>query len=353
MIRKMIIPSLHNITIPDGDIEVLFQSPPSNPVVSIAPIKHNLKGVFMVIWDDSSKTVITSKSFFNSKTFKDGAGGFRNWTGSVALIGKSSFNDNEYGLNPDNVLYTEMPGLVQDGYALINHGLYSDKSVLGTASQDITGLNELILERVGYKLNTIVVPGNEVGYVSAGLDLGFLGVTSQRDDVGQDIGLPSNPSADYMPLATMSSLDILYNYLLRSFADGLYWADGQLVSKRDQMLEDVEKILIIGSHNTTGQQFIDYINSSNIAFDGNIWVTSFQEFLEYVKVKNTIQINQQIINGKLVIDLDYSNVPVDLRWKDVTLMISDGANAIQSISVNGYDNSFNTQTGLINIFNEV
>lgn len=341
-------------------IEITFENQITDATVSTADLKYNLFGVLSMDWDDGSITAVNAAALFDTLFLNDGTGRNINWRAGVAVIGRSWFNNNELGDNTgSNISYAEMQDLISKGWDIENHGLYSKLSITdpfnngGSAIKDLEDNDALILDRIGYKMKATVVPGSDVGYVQGANTLGHFAVSSQRDDVGE--GMPSLPSADWQPLYDLKNANDSFKYFLRFFADGPDWGSSNLTSKLTQLINDsnanVHKLMRIGTHNSDSPEFNTFITNANTAMAGKIWVCSMRELMEYLIVKNKSVVSSTIAGNKLTIEVDYTAVPEDVIFKDLTLLCKDGSNTITGITVNGFnDVTYNTNTGLINIY---
>lgn len=346
-------------------IEVAFSSPVSNPVVQFADLKYDTLGAVCFDWDDGSLSSINALTLFNQKTIDDGSGTRSiNWRAAVAVIGRSTFNNVELGDDSGaNITYAQMLQLIASNWTIANHGLYStldDGDPFPEASQkpwsavkDIEGLDALIQSAIQYQMATTAVPGNFQGYVEASRDFGYLAATSQRDDVGGD--LESLPAADYLPLYNLKTADASFKYFLRFFKDGEAWGDGQLASKLDQLVSrastEDKPLLVIGTHDSDSQEFVDFINYADTEMAGKIWVVSMKEMMEYFVLKETVQLTAEIVGNTVKITVDYSNVPPGIEHREITLLVSDTSNTITAITNTTADDvTSNINKGLINIY---
>jgi len=100
--------------------------------------------------------------------------------------------------------------------------------------------------------------------------------------------------------------------------------------------------------------FKDYMNhfENNYGRYGTdrVWFAPMQEVYEYLAVKETAQItNTTISNNKLIITLDLSNVPTNLRRNYLTLLLNtQGASSISNVETDDGSLTYNTN-GLINL----
>src|SRR5690606_36927431 len=82
----------------------------------------------------------------------------------------------------------------------------------------------------------------------------------------------------------------------------------------------------------------------NLAND-SIWVTTAQDFSEYLETKRAVIKKEELAGNKLYIELDLSNISDLNRFSDMTLLIKSDAK-IKNIEVENADSSsFNIETG--------
>lgn len=291
---------------------------PSN--IRFSELKYDKQGVFSMDWDDGSVTSLESAKLFEELKYSDGTGKMIPWRAGIAVIGQSSYNDQEVGnwQGQSNVTYEEMKTLLSKGWDLENHGLYSGIGggyTKANALEDLEEMHKLILERQGYKMAVTVVPSAENGYVEASKRMGYLAATAQRGDLGGD--LEAYPGAEWMALTQINTWPPGFKYLTRLFTD--HWEEADWVQEKMEELLDTsnksaKKLLRVGTHNSSSPAFNTLMSSLSTKMAGKFWVCSMRELMEYEKVKEEAEL--KVEEGTVTI-----RMPPDLRWEDFTLII--------------------------------
>jgi hypothetical protein len=106
----------------------------------------------------------------------------------------------------------------------------------------------------------------------------------------------------------------------------------------------------LGTHNPNLQAYTAILDYLAANANDTCWVTSMQEFVEYLQTKSKIIKSETLVGNKLTINLNYSMVNPDTKWKDLSILIkSDGK--ISNVTVKGSNGlSYNTGTNLINVY---
>lgn len=304
---------------PSGGITInlTFSGTPSS--IEFADLKYNKQGVLSLGWDDGVPTSLDANDMFQTTTYDDGTGLDIPWRAGVAVIGRSSFNDIEYGNTPASgaIQYSDMLDLISAGWDIQNHGLYSntgDNFGSDTPLDDISDLDALIMDRIGYQMNVTVVPSNEQGYVEGADTAGHIGATSQNDNVGGAI--PPYPTAQWQAITDIATWPAGFKYLLRTFTDT--WNQADFQDRIDDLINNssasVHKLLRIGTHDSSPSGFADFVDYIQDNSDDRLWICSMRELLEYLIIRDNATIS---VNGNTV----SVEVPAGLRWEDFTLIV--------------------------------
>lgn len=328
-------------------LTVQFDGTPTN--VSISPLKYNKQGVLSLDWDDGVPTSLDANDLFQTTTYDDGTGSSIPWRAGVAVIGRSSFNDVEYGNTPASgaIQYSDMLDLIADGWDIENHGLYSntgDNFSSDTPLDDVVDLDALILDRIGYIMAATVVPSNEQGYVEGANTAGHIGATSQNDNVGGSI--TPYPSAQWQPITDIATWPQGFKYLIRQFTDS--WDVSSFQDRIDDLIDNssgsVHKLLRIGTHDSSPAGFGNFVSYIQNNSDDRLWICSMRELLEYLKLRDMITVNST--ENTITLDFEADD---NMRWEDVTLLV-EGATVVSATSSNA--DSVTYSDNLINVYKD-
>src|SRR5215203_4614753 len=362
-------------------VTVNFSAAPSTASSSFADLKYNKQSVFNLEVDDRQQRSMSVLAYLNGgiapedgqsypgKNFSDGCGNNVKYRAAVAVNAKLNSYDKD-AEEGGQLTWPQLKQLFQANFMIENHGYYHNKDGQYTINSfnEYRNINEntkYINTKLGalgtwFKTRVWVTPNNDQGYNPYAEKLGYLAATSQNVTDGYPPH-PVNLYSNTDHLADVSTLSTGFNVFLRDFTD--QWNDSNAINSfkpyitglKNSSSSTVHKLWRLGTHCYTGDQpffpnfkkFIDYVETTS---NNTIWVTTLQEFLEYLEVKRKVS-KTEVLKGKvLTITLNLSGVPVDNLFRDLSLIVS-GNTSISSVSVSGADRyTFNSSTGLINIF---
>lgn len=358
------------IALKENEIIVLvdFKTIPEYAISNFTNLKYDKQAVLNIEWDDGNLNCLDGLAVFNGgrasnginykgNYFSDGCGNNLSYKGALAVNGYNNYNMAEWGDNyPEKVTYLQMKKLIAEGWDIENHSLkHISLPNLTAAKQDLSEMNQLIFDRIGYVMNTLVVPTNFLFYMKAASELGFLSGTTQADISKDDISLyPSYAWNENIELNKIKETGIIG--LNRAFNDN--WSDTKAL--KDAINNTIassstneNRLIRIGTHNTHDiENFAKFISYINEISKDKLWVTSMRELFEFQMAKQKTKKTEQLSGTKLVIKLNQNDLQEMIRWQDLSLKIKSDAE-IASITVKGSDtNSFNLKKGLVNIFKQ-
>jgi hypothetical protein len=358
------------ITLKENEILVIvdFKTTPNYAVSNFTNLKYDKQTVLNIEWDDGNQNCLDGLAVFNGglasnginytgNFFSDGCGNNLSYKGAVAVNGYNNYNMAEWGDDyPEKITYLQMKELISKGWDIENHSLkHISLPNLTSAKQDLSEMNQLIFDRIGYVMNTLVVPTNFLYYMKAASELGFISGTTQADLLKDGITLyPSYAWNENIELNKINETGFIG--LNRAFNDN--WSDTKALKEAinntiTSSSSNENKLIRIGTHNIQDiKNFANFITYINEISKDKLWVTSMRELFEFRIVKQKTEKKEKLSRKKLVILLNQENIKEMIRWQDLTLKIESDAE-IASINIKGSDsNSFNLKTGLVNIFKQ-
>lgn len=362
-------------------ISVTLSGTPNDTTKLIpANLKYNKWGRLGLTVDDQQKTALDLAAYmtggtahangvtYSGKTFTDGANTRAKnipYRGTVAAnaFWATDTLQSSWNLTSGNMTISEMQGLINAGWDLADHGAFHELDYTGPTNLGLNALKNAALNRnyefrqFGYITRVGVVPTAWAGYQSAWEQLGYIGGSSESIDDGYPY---TKPGWDNFGLVNVTNWknDNRYKVLLRRFKDISDVAPyGDRVSFLDAMNALVNQVTATtnlevehGMHNVAMDAMMYCIDSLYSHANNKIWVCGMQEFLEYFETIQQSQIKQTISGNTLTITIDQSFLPEATRWRDMSFLLSSNVN-ISSVTVTGADDySYNTSTGLINIY---
>ncbi|WP_207434134.1 T9SS type A sorting domain-containing protein [Sabulibacter ruber] len=350
-----------------------LQNVSTAPSLEYANLKFNKAGVFTFELDDNSgKAVDVLKVLsggtasngvtYTGKTFTDGCGNTIHYRGAIALNYLNNYNQDQivYTSSGKKINQEGLNALVRSKWTLENHGYaHSAGNTLidGDIAKNIHENTKVFYSKMAaaglpFRMRVAVTPTNDEGYHPTSKQLGYIGLTTQtkRDEGPMFFGYAAL-SADWSQM--------LYTH--RSFNDK--WdqtTTNSFKEKFDRLLlakatPATPQMFRLGTHGPDVPKFAELMDYLQTASKDRVWVPSFQELIEYFEVKRLLvrTSTYDAVTKKLVITLDYSKIPEHNRFRDVSLLLKGGSISSVVVKSGTLDKvSFNSSTGLINLFKE-
>jgi hypothetical protein len=339
-------------------IQVTLSGTPSSVTIEKKKLKYGKQGAFCFIYDDRPLSALDGYNIMPYHT--DGTGKQIRYTATIASNGVT-YTGQDFSANGAMTLQ-QLKFLVDNNWALACHGYYhgipQQQANAGFTVVDNVEYNRQYhynqLKNLGseYVLRTGVVPSADTGYHRVWPQFGYLAGTSQN----QFDNNPANPGADWVNggIADVNNLGNGYQIFARRFNDIVDQPrTDHLISSLNNLFNQASPtnaaLLIYGTHETQNNFFSQALNHVVNNGGDRIWVTSFQEFMEYNEVKHRTNISYSI-NGNIVTITLNQQLPDATRWRDLSLQLASNQNIV-NVTATGADSvSFNASTGLINVF---
>ena len=336
-------------------IEISFTSA-TNPYSQITPLKYNKTSVINFEFDDNASSAYNVYQYFKTKTFSNGTGQALAFTAACAVNSRGNYNNGDLWENYQGALTKEQAlEMISGGWAMENHGYYhnvlnsTDKyGYSKPVADNIRENTQTVLNKTGFKMRTLVVPSNDQGYLSPAFSQGIIATSSTNSFDG----FPSYPLyGDYVDISFLppGRMNLRRDFNDKWDANGINSIKAKLANLFNKSNPNERMLYRMGTHNPDSEAFkalADYIFTAS---KDNCWVTTTQEMVEYLQIKDKVIKKESIVDGKLLITIDVSNVDPETYFRDFTLAINSDS-PIQSIKVNNAKNSSaNNANKLINI----
>ncbi|MBN2884337.1 hypothetical protein JXE04_00175, partial [Patescibacteria group bacterium] len=340
--------------------------------------------------------------YFGGLYFTDGAGNNVPFRGGYAFYARNSNYSDIHINTPSYITWNQLQETVDNGWNIFNHG-YTSASVpadnpdyvyyVGDPGGHVTGaldydyelsqLNVEMANHISLKNNNgdiiaplqttqVILPNGDANYIQPAFDGGFTSVYAQREDYFFDGSTSIAPLSTNVSSAISPNRHIMqrwFDYETRYLIGGEY--PGGLFDRVDQLAANSA-----GADKYWGQSFTHQITTSSFSGDwnggitfnswkslmdhiennygrfgsDNAWVAGPEEIYDYMMVKQNMSLSQNLVDNVLTIEIDTSNVPNDLKFYALSLLVNSDA-IISSINY-GSDFSYHTHnltTGLINV----
>lgn len=342
-----------NIDSTNMTFEVVFSEKPNKASIAATKLKYNKNGWVSGEWDDNAAAALQAFKILNNFYYTDGCGNKINYALASAVNGRHQFDNREFGLWEGLVTYTEMKNLIAHGWDIENHSYYhgdeGNYSFGNDWYKNIKELDDLIYERIGYRMNGAVVPTSYSGFPTAAKKFGYLFSSSQGtfDDMkpsGQPEWGKGYQDFDYAPEDFSAFGRLFYDDWAEMEKDFIKWCDDSF--------KYYNSYFRIGSHGIDEAAFIRMMNYFRDKSNDKFALLPTREIMEY-RIMTKQPIESILTGNKLTVKVNLKNVPSRFRWKDLSFIITSEKSISQVKTINNIDKvTFNPGTGLINIFNQ-
>lgn len=356
-------------------VSVTFASSPSSVSIKHADLWANKTCVLNFEADDGSPKFryvyamwhggkAPDSVNYTGFTYTDGCGNAVRPTAALAINARGGFLNNELGISANkasNMIYSEMADMVKNDWALENHSYYHDPTTRYSykydAGRNVRELHQLIYDKlkvygVEYVMRTLVAPSSWTNFFRVADSLGYLCASSQ----GVRDNYPLYPASGqtYFGTETLPAGFVTFG---RAFDD--VWSastvagwkttfDG-LISGSTATHHLMWRLGTHGPQNPAG--FLEFTNYLAANHQDKVWFCTMHQLMEYFEVKRQVKKTQTLVGNTLTLQLNLANVSARNRYRDMSLLINSGGVTITNVQVtNAGGYSFNTATGLINIF---
>ena len=333
--------------------EIVFNTVPTKATAQPAKLKYNKNGWASEEWDDNSLSALKALQKLKTKFYTDGCGNKIAYTAAVAINGRSNYNNGEIGLLVNNITYTQMKELIATGWDIENHSYYhepySNYNFGNDRTKNIIALDTLILKKISYKMNGMVVPSDYSGFPKAAKEAGYVFSTSQ----GTFDGLEPAGKPVYKDVQDFDLAPVTFSSFNRMFYDN--WAEMENNVKKaiDVIVQKNNHYFRFASHGideASYNRIIDYFEAKT---NDKILFISTREIMEY-RLMTALPISYHTSNNRLIVEINTASLSARCRWKDISFIVNSDAK-IKSINVlNGIDRAtFNGESGLVNIYKQI
>jgi hypothetical protein len=344
-------------------IMVSFNQPPSNVTVQKAPLRYNKKFALSFHTDDGIADVFnvgfpfltgvnTTGTNYPGLFYTDGCGNDISFKLSSALFSWSRFN-NEDMHQPGNgygtVSWPQLALMYQNGCGIYNHGFTSDAFTdLPFMRYSIRRNESFIRRRLlnttpgGVRTRVFVNPNGATDYTSVAFNEGYratfrMGASGVIPNDGVNVNAFSNWSGNLelnRQLAESINVQQLANQLAAASIDGV---NKWMPVFTHRIIEDYPQSTFFSDFN--------YI-ASTYGKNGqdNIWMATEEEILNYLHVREATTVNH-IVSGNTLLITFSGQIPTDLRYYPLSLVIQAEDATITSINIIGGTNNTHSGTG--------
>lgn len=349
----------------EGDnfvLTITFDGSAAGIASTIPLLKYNKKKCVALQFDDANESSLAVLDKFESLFYTDGCGNNIPYSADLAINGKHGSDNRELGASPGSgVQYKEMLMLIAKNWDIQNHGFYhndgtiprEDKFTNGkNASKNLKDLDDLVLDRLKYKMNCLVVPTNFGGYMLSGKTQGYIGGTSSN--TFDAMTEPELWDGWRHPKRLSAYKGLPFTAIQREFAENQWVPTDYIWTGLQSTIKETEPSMqAFGTHGmnpaeeASFRKWMDAVASMK----DDVMMTSMREFLEYEHLRWNIEKKDAVNTNQLQITIDYSKIPnKNISWKDLSFILS-GTAPIKEVTCNNpsFKLTYNAATRLISV----
>jgi len=328
---------------------------PSDLQVVPAVLKYDKDFAFSFTFDDGYKDAYSmGYKLFNGGIssvdgitypglfYTDGCGNLMPFKAGIAWYTANQSNTDLHFNTPGNLSYTEAVELYHSGWDFFNHSYNHDAGIQGIDYLWQLRTNfQIFKNNTGISLNYCVPPSGDTAYIAPAFTLGNIACFTSNSSYtgygsGTDVTLPVNTRTPVFYRHLINS-DNFTAAILKSDINS--WVATTGAGSQKWLNEFTHRIDY--SHIGSSMEFpafrdyMQYIeNQYGKPGRDNGWITGSTEVFEYIMVRDQIRIFKQITGSNLGLIIDYSNVPANYRYYNLSLLVRTNA-GIQSVTLDG------------------
>lgn len=305
---------------------------------------------------------------YAGKRFTDGAnvrGRNIAWTATEALNAwQNSDSTTDVGLI-GGMTWTQAKSLIDNGWSFGDHGAWHGiglqgpsqlgfNTLLNSAANRDYSYRQSLAVGAPYVLRVGIVPTNDPGYHSAWEQLGYLGGSSESTNDNYPDVVQEWYNFGLVPVNNYIN-DNRYKVHLRMFKElQAGYGTGDIIAQFKGLTAQASNTNRLsaeyGFHGADWDSLTKAMDTLDYYDNDKIWICGLQEFYEYFQTYQQSRIKQTLAGNVLTVTIDQSFLSDEMRWRDMSFMLSSNS-SISSVTVTGADDySYNTATGLINIY---
>lgn len=332
---------------------IVLASSADNAKLIVPNLKYNKAGWVSLEWDDNSLGAMKAVDLLKNMFYTDGCGNQIPYAAALAVVGRSQYNNEETGAMPDRYTsYTQMKSLISSGWDIENHSYYHDPTGnynYGTDwARNISEMDQLILQRINYKMNGAVVPTNYSGFATAAKNFGYLFSTSQGtfDNLAPGMG-------DYKSVEPFSAAPAGFSSFKRIFYDNWSQMETDVTKAISDISSQSDAYFRFASHTVDTDVLARILSNFKARTNDKVLFLPTREIMEY-RIMSQLPVNYTTQSNTLTVTIDISSIPDRFRWRDLSFVVSPESKITDVKILSGIDKiSFNPATGLVNIFKQV
>ncbi len=333
----------------------------------IATLKYNKDFAFSFAFDDGLDDAFTlgfrllngglsseDQNNYPGLYYTDGCGNRIAFTAGIAWYSANKDGvDLHNGNTPGYMTWSQVLQLYHSGWNLFNHSYNHEANTAGIDYTDQISRNaEAVFNRLGFHLNYLIPPGGDGNYINPGFDMGIYAVFTSNS------GYTSNGTTAVIVDEIDHERPVFWRHSITSdefSAEALKSAATDIFAEAgankhlwwNEFTHRVKYERYGGSVEFT--EFKDYMEFLETQYGekglDNGWFASAIEVYEYLLIRDMVTVTKTISDNSLQLKIDYSNCPADLRYYDISLLISTDNTIVSAQADHSASISYNKKDG--------
>ena len=335
----------------------------TTPNIDLTRLRYNKDFAYSITFDDGSwweynvtypilnGGMTPDGEIQNGYSYTDGCGNDEKFRASIAINGNTLL-ENPYGTN--FMTWDNAREIFQNDWDVLNHS-FTHCAYGCDYEYEVTANDSIVLEKLDFNMTHFAIPsGDNDGYQLPAFNHGKVAVHGQSYLMQGEGGLQIDQTMNLFELDLFRNTleiealpfgeDIDNVAALTQNGDHFWFSE---YAHRIGYPGDPYIFIYVNDF----KAYMSYIENSYGRFgDDNVWFAPVQEVYEYLQVRDNIQITStQTIGNELIVTLDLSDVPLDLRRNSLSLkMNTSNTSTISNIEATNANFKFNLE-GLINL----
>lgn len=291
--------------------------------------------------------------------FTDGCGNDVPFTAGLAWYSVNG-NYSDLHLNtPSYITWNQLIEMYNAGWDVLNHSYSHSNDETTDHYFQIDENQKIVLEKTGINMTQFVIPGGNVDvspYIEAAQNYGLHTIYAHKSNfTGYPTGIQTDGTQSWENMTIYRDYNYDSKYTSANITDRIDLISSEASTDRHIWFNDFTHRVLFGEKAGSLQfeTFEYYMNhlSQNYGKSGTdeLWMASLQQVWEYLYVRDHTTILTEWIGNELIVTIDISNIPADLRSKALSLNIQTDGNYQLEVSTSGVEFSSNTSRGLINL----
>lgn len=290
--------------------------------------------------------------------FTDGCGNDLPFSGGLAWYSVST-NFNDLHINtPGYIKWDELIDMYNAGWDVLNHSYSHETAETTDHFFQIDENQKIVYEKTGINMTQFVIPGGWIWepYIAEAHAYRLNAVYAYKSEfTGSPSGIQTDASQSWEDMNIYRDYKYDDKYNQANIADKIDLIAAAATSDNHIWYNDFTHRVLFGEKAGSlqfetfeyyMQHLADHYGKSG---SDEMWMAPLQQVWEYLYIRDHTTILTEWSGNDLIITIDISAIPEDLRTKSLSLMLETTGNYTLEVMTEGVANSSNSTSGLINL----